>query len=77
MSYRKIVKGLKEMGHTVSIGVINRLHHSQGFIRSNIRNNVKNGSLKKQRTAATYDVIRKIRNMIRSLNPPTQRQVTF
>jgi hypothetical protein len=75
MSYRKIVKELKEMGHTVSIGVINRIQHSKGFIRSNIRNSVKIGPFKKQRTAATDEVIRKIRNMIRSEDPPTQRQM--
>lgn len=57
MSYRKIVKEIKEMGHTVFIGVINRIQHSKGFIRSNIRNNVKIGPFKKQHTTATDDVI--------------------
>jgi hypothetical protein len=63
------------MGHTVSIGVINRIQLSKGFIRSNIRNNVKIGPFKKQRTDATDDVIRKIYTQCdkigQSTNPKT------
>ena len=75
MSYRKIVAELKDMGHSVSVGAINRIHHAKGLIRNKIRNNLKIGTFQKRRTAATNDVISKIRNMIKSVNPPTQREM--
>ena len=64
------------MGYSVSIANIHRIQHVKCTIRENIRKTGETGIFPKRPTAANVDVVRKIRNMIKLVNPPTQRETT-
>ena len=77
MSYRKIVKTVKEMGYSISVASIHRIKHCKGISR-NLP--LKPGEKRTipihvRCTAATPDVIRKIVRMIKRVKPPSQREM--
>lgn len=41
MSYRNIVKQVKQIGHNLSAATVHRIQHGKGAIRNNIRKQVK------------------------------------
>ena len=75
MSYRTIVKQVKQMGYSVSIATIYRIRHGKGGTRENAVNWFEKGKIKKRPTATTPDVVRKIENFIKKVNPPTQKEM--
>lgn len=74
-SHRRIQKVLKEIGHSVSLGAIHNIRHSKGLQRTEKFKQGKSGTFNKRPTAATRDVVSKIRKMIAKANPPTQREM--
>ena len=62
------------MGYSVSVATIHRIQHGgKGAIRENIR---KTGIFPKRPIDANADVVRRIRNMIKLVKSPTQREMT-
>ena len=77
MSYRKIVKQVKDMGYNISIASVYRIKHRKGISRNINQKSGEKLKYKKRFTAATPDVIRKIRHMIDRINPPSQREIAI
>ena len=74
MSYRKIVKTVKEMGYSISVASIHRIKHCKGISRNLPLKPGEKRTIPKRCTAAT-PVIRKIDRMIKRVNPPSQREM--
>ena len=75
MSYRKIVKTVKEMGYSISVASIHRIKHCKGISRNLPLKPGEKRTIPKRCTAATPDVIRKIDRMIKRVNPPSQGEM--
>ena len=75
MSYRKIVKTVKEMGYSISVASIHRIKHCKGISRNLPLKPGEKRTIRKRCTAATPDVIRKIDRMIKRVNPSSQREM--
>ena len=74
ISYRKIVKQVKQMEYSVSVATIYYIQHGTDTIRENISKSGKTGIYPRRLTAVKVDVVQKIINIIK-LNPPTQREM--
>ena len=75
MSYRKIVKTVKEMGYSISVASIHQIKHCKGVSRNLPLKPGEKRTIPKRCTAATPDVIRKIDRMIKRVNPPSQPEM--
>ena len=75
MSYRNIMKQAEQMGHNNSVATVHRIKHGKVMTRNNECKTEKNETFTKRRTAAIVAVVRKIHNMIKLVNPPTQREM--
>ena len=64
------------MGYSVSFATIHRIQHGKGAIRENIRITGNTGLFPKSSSAANVDVVQNIHNMIKLVNPQTQREMT-
>ena len=65
MSYRKIVKTVKEMGYSISVASMYRIKHCKGISPNIPLEPGEKRTIPKRCTAATPDVIRKINRMIK------------
>lgn len=50
------------------------IQHSKGLTGNNVRKTGKSGTFVKNPTAAAVDVVRKVRNLIKLVNSPTERK---
>ena len=69
------MKLVEQMGHNVSVASVLRIKHDKAATRNNEHKNGKNETFTKRRTAATLAIVSKIRNIIKLVNPSTQREM--
>ena len=74
-SYRSIQKEVKSLGFSISFRTIKNIRDNVGLQRQCANAGKPMPQIRRRTSVATPAVIRKVKNMIAKVNPPTQREM--
>ena len=72
-TYRSIQKEVKSLGFSISLGTIKNIRDNVRLQRRCANSGKPIPKFRRRTSVATPDVIRKVKNMIANVNPPTHR----